>query len=285
MDTPFIKGIYTLSRLRLQDGIPIQFDNEYDSVLFENYVSFQAQGNLKVDTLYRNLSRIVGFIRWLEANGKDLSKLKDCDVIDYMNLCQNYSKWKPPSKANNAYQVRTFLNWLFENGTISFPGYQVLPRIEPKRKSFIRSYYTSEEISKFMDTFDIGTAKGKEEYLIICLIVYLGLRISDVVYLKLSDIDFHNRIINIIQYKTGQYLSLPLIDELLIPLGDHLMNCRPSDAEIDYLFITGEKPYRLKEELKTHNYIVRKHLALAGIDTTNRKTGFHALRHSCRASQ
>ncbi|MBP3871980.1 MAG: tyrosine-type recombinase/integrase [Faecalicoccus sp.] len=285
MNTPYLKGACMLVNRRLKYGIPVQFKYDEDSTLFEDYLLAKMNSGLKGITIINDLHSIIAFIRWLEVDRKSLYQCTAEDVIEYLDLCQKSQNWRPSTAARNAYQLKAFLNWLFENEKILFSGNQAIPRVEPVRRSSIRSFYTSEEISRFMDTFDVSTPKGKEEYLLICLIVYLGLRISDVVYLKLTDINFDSRTISVVQFKTGRYLSLPLVDELLVPLGDYLMNCRPADADIDYLFITEEKPYRLKEELRTHSQIVKKHLVMAGIDITNRKTGFHALRHSFATRQ
>lgn len=285
MNTSLKVSLHSEVNKRLKEGIPVEFNSEVDTELFEGYFSFNEQKGQSERTIYHNLKFVIKFIRWLEQRGKDITQADEIDAIEYMDICQKYSSWGSSHKARNGYQIKAFLNWLFNEGVITFSGNRVIPRIEFRRKSSVRSYYTSEEISKFMNTFDIDTAQKKEEYLIICFIVYLGLRISDVIHMKLSSIDFHSRTISIIQYKTGNPLSLPLVDEMLIPLGDYLMNCRPADADLDYLFITGEQPYRLKEELQSHNYIVRSHLIRAGIDITNRKAGFHALRHSFATRQ
>lgn len=156
----------------------------------------------------------------------------------------------------------------------------ILPKIVWHRKTNIRTYYTKEEVTKLLNTIDIRTKQGKEDYLILSLICYLGLRISDVINLKLSNIDFNNNTISIIQYKTDNKLLLPLIDKVKYPLLDYLKNARPSETDLDYIFITTEKNYRHHTELKTHNYIVKNYLIKAGIDIDGRKHGFHSLRHS-----
>ena len=156
----------------------------------------------------------------------------------------------------------------------------ILPKIVWHRKTNIRTYYTKEEVTKLLNTIDIRTKQGKEDYLILSLICYLGLRISDVINLKLSNIDFNNNTISIIQYKTDNKLLLPLIDKVKYPLLDYLKNVRPNDTELDYIFITNTKPYIQNTKLKTHKYIVENYFIKAGVDINGRKHGFHSLRHS-----
>lgn len=59
-----------------------------------------------------------------------------------------------------------------------------------------------------------------------------------------------------------------------------MKNVRPIDCEIEYVFVTYEKPYRHKKELNNHYQIPSQHLKKANIDVHNRKRGFHAFRHS-----
>lgn len=156
----------------------------------------------------------------------------------------------------------------------------ILSKIVWHRKTNIRTYYTKDEIIKLLNVIDIRTKQGKKDYLIISLICYLGLRISDVVNLKLSNIDFNSNTISIIQYKTDNHLTLPLIDKVKYPLLDYLKNVRPNNTDLCYVFITFDKSYRHHIELKTHGYIVKNYLIEAGIDINGRKHGFHSLRHS-----
>ena len=105
------------------------------------------------------------------------------------------------------------------------------------------------------------------------------LRISDVVNLKVSDINFNANKIQIIQKKTDEKLYLPLIDQVKYPILDYLKNVRPK-VDSDYIFIINKEPYSQNINLTLHNYMVRRYLIKAGIDINGRKAGFHSLRHS-----
>ena len=152
------------------------------------------------------------------------------------------------------------------------------------QKTNIRSSYSQEELRKLLNVIDIDTTAGKEDMLIISLICYLGLRISDVVSLKLSDIDFNENTIRVIQNKTGNEIMLPLIEEIKYPLLDYLKNVRPQTNEIDEIFITNTKPYKIKNRIKSNKTLIKKYMKKAGININERKCGFHSLRHSFATS-
>lgn len=65
-----------------------------------------------------------------------------------------------------------------------------------------------------------------------------GLRISDTVFLKISQIDFANRLIKLQQFKTSSESVFPISDDVLVLITDYLHNIRPKDYNIDYLFVT-----------------------------------------------
>lgn len=67
----------------------------------------------------------------------------------------------------------------------------MFPRIVGQSRSNIISYYDNNEIKKLLDCVDINTSIGKRDYLILSLLIYLGLRISDVIDLKLSNINWN----------------------------------------------------------------------------------------------
>ena len=138
--------------------------------------------------------------------------------------------------------------------------------------------YDNNEIERLLNCVDISNSIGKRDYLILSLLVYLGLRISDIIDLKLSDINWNLNTINIVQQKTKTTLILPLIDEVKYPLLDYLKNVR-KNVNDDYIFITNYAPIG-KYNSKSFQTIVTKYMNKANIDYTNKHHGTHSLRHS-----
>ena len=282
MSTIQVKGSYRMAQDFVEKGVSICNDNTNNQILKQYYQYLISIGNTK-NTIILKLMYIYTFVRYLQVNKKTLKKLSKNDIYDYINECSRLN-WGMIYQNSNKFQIKCFFNWSFQNGFTRISGDMVLPRIIWHRNTDIKTYYTQEEMVKLLNAIDIKTNQGKEDYLIISLICYLGLRKSDVINLKLSNINFDNNTISIIQCKTNKELLLPLIDKVKYPLLDYLKNVRPNDAELDYIFITTEKPYRHHIELKTHNHKLKKYLIKAGIDINGRKHGFHSLRHSFSTS-
>ena len=253
-------------------------ENKIDNKIAISYYNYLKLTNNKENTIFNKLRYVLLLDQYLILKNKTFKSFNKEDIYDYFNICSKLS-WSLAYQDINKSNIKLFLNWTYQNKLTKISGDMILPRIVWHRNTNIRTYYTKEEIIKMLNAIDIRTKQGKEDYLILSLICYLGLRISDVVNLKLSNIDFNENKISIIQYKTDNLLTLPLIDKVKYPLLDYLKNVRPK-CDLDYIFITYEKPYRHHIELKKHNYIVKKYLIKAGININGRKHGFHCLRHS-----
>lgn len=277
MSTIRNKGTYRLIMDIIDGGDEIVIDKYNNNILreYNNYLSLIGNKDI---TRRLKLTSAYLFCYFLKDNDKIISNFSREDVSLYIEECDKID-WSYYMKDGNKYYIRSFLNWTFENNITKISGNMCLPKIIGHTRNKIRTYYSKEELISLINSIDRTTKYGKECYLIIIIICYLGLRISDVVNLKVSDIDFNNNTISIIQYKTQKHLILPLIEQIKYPLIDYLKNVRPK-TDLDYIFITSEKPYRQKIELLDHSYIVRKNLKKANVNINGRKSGYHSLRHS-----
>ncbi len=278
MNTIRIDGSCSMIRKFIKEGGVIFSNKELDRAI-KLYINYQNSSNVKENTIVRKSGIAYLFSRYLETKKLSLKSITKENVYDFLNDLTK-TNWKISYIDRQKYDLKVYLNWLFQNNLINISGDSILPRINWHERTNIKTYYSRDEIISLMNAIDIKTAKGKEDFLIISFICYLGLRISDIVNLKVNNIDFQQNKITIIQYKTKEILTLPLIDEIKYPLIDYLKNVRPQGADIDYVFITTEKPYRHKEWLRHESRIIGKYLKKAGVNINDRKHGFHALRFS-----
>lgn len=141
----------------------------------------------------------------------------------------------------------------------------------------IPSVYSVEEISAIEEAIDTGTIIGKRNYAMLLLVSRIGMRSRDIAKLKIED--FQNREdLDIIQGKTGNYLHLPLIQEVKSAVDDYLSVRSPSQS--DLLFINVYAPV----STSTIRAALRKYIRLSGVDPRNRKSGPHALISSLASS-
>lgn len=131
------------------------------------------------------------------------------------------------------------------------------PRKEKHLPQVIDKQYVLKSIDK------IENLKHKS---IISLAYSVGLRVSEVVNLKIKDIDSERMIINIIQAKGRKDRIVPLTEKILSLLREYYKAYKPKE----YLF-NGQ--FELKYSAKSCNEIVKKYLS--------KNYHFHLLRHSC----
>lgn len=278
MNTIQTDGSFTMVRKYLKEGGKI-LDNKIDDYIIKDYINYLLNLGLQENTIIRKLGAPYLFLKYIDYNNFKIKSISKEIVYDYLNVLSKLN-WKLTYLDRNKFDLKVFLNWLFENQKTKISGDFILPKIKWHERTNIKSYYTKDEINALLNAIDTKTDSGKEDFLMIAIICYLGLRISDVINLKINNIDFSNNIISIIQYKTKEKLVLPLIDEIRYPLIDYLKNVRPTDADIDFIFITNKKPYKQKKWLKYKSEKIEKYLTKAGVNINGRKHGFHSLRFS-----
>lgn len=279
MNTIEFKGSFIRTKNFMEGGEKLFGSNAYNNVI-SKYFDYLKSLNQAYNTLRHKITNVSLFLKYLEKNNiVSLKKIEKEDLYNYIELYDSYNHVLS-YKDRNKLDIRLFLNWAFDNSYAKYSGNMILPKIVWHRRTTIRTYYTKDEITKLLNVIDRRTKKGKEDYLIVSLICYLGLRISDVVYLKINDINFNENIIKIIQNKTNEELYLPLIEQIKYPLLDYLKNVRSDEAESNYIFVKQKKPYEHNAKLTLHNYMIRRYFIKAGVNINGRKAGFHSLRHS-----
>ena len=273
-----IKGLKNLLEFKNTGNYLKRHSNEvilinrfYD--VHKDYESYLNTKVIKPITKQCKLIKIKLFLNSL-TEIDDIRKLEKFHCYNFINNLDYSLRYKEEL----TYEVRRFIDWLYNNKIINFNGYTLFPRIIGQSRSNIISYYDNEDIEKLLNSVDIDTPMGKRDYLILSLIIYLGLRISDVIDLKLSDINWSLNTINIVQQKTQLTVTLPLIDQIKYPLLDYLKNAR-KEINSDYIFITNYAPIG-RYNSKSFQLMVTKYMDKANIDYTNKHHGTHSLRHS-----
>lgn len=217
----------------------------------------------------RVLSR---FTEYLRLNNISLSRIRRQDIVDFLST-------KPNNVHTNVYALRSFVKHLFENNIISNPYTSVFSTMkasEPEIK--VLSYYSTEEVRTMEMSVSRSSVKGKRDYAMILLASRLGLRASDIISLSLSNIDWDNNLIQLVQQKTQKSIRLPLLPEVGEAIIDYIMNGRPNHSS-NTLFLTLRDPFRPLCQ-NQFSQIVGKYMQKSGVNIAGRHHGVHCLRHS-----
>lgn len=262
-----------------QKSVKTRIDEKYFGLFLELQKDFINTQNIVFKSKERKLWAIAKFLNYLATvDINSISNLEISHVSDYINTIIN--QYAPESIRVQKTILRETLDYLYNKNYITFSGRTAFPLIKKDNRRKLLTTYTAEEITKILNVIDTNTANGKAIYFTISLIAFLGLRVGDVINLKFDNIDWENNQINIVQQKTNQLLTLPLIDEVKFPLLDYLKNGRHPSIDKDYILTTFYAPYtRIKNNSTIHRVLTRA-MDLAGINYEGKHHGAHSLRHS-----
>ena len=109
------------------------------------------------------------------------------------------------------------------------------------------------------------------------LVLTTGLRASDIIGLRLSDIDWRGQTIGIVQHKTNNPLTLPLAALVTAKLAAYVLDERP-DSNDDHVFLRSVAPYTGLADHASIYTVIAKTFRKAGVSDI--KVGTHFLRHN-----
>ncbi len=263
----------TLQGCRYDSGSKYEISEKFGLCMKQ----FLEEQHLSKGTISNLRSTILQFLCHMEHEGRrDFSTISPEDVRDYLLTAAEKNKGGMP---NVLYALRIFLDYLRSNSLVS-KDFQPMLNKPARRKKRVLPCFTHEEVEAILGQIDTDTKQGRRDYAILLLASHTGLRSIDIVNLRLSDLDWLNDSIRIVQKKTGRPLVLPLETDTGNAIAEYILKARPESAS-EYVFLRTCAPYRKLADCGTMDNILEKYLKSACI---LRQPGdgksFHALRRS-----
>jgi integrase/recombinase XerD len=252
---------------------PEAFKKEY--LLFQDEYHIRGYADA---TILSNNTTVRRFIIYLSENTVHSSK--EITVSLVTRFLKAYSSLKPKYIATILYVLRNYLNFLHEKGFMTCNISDNLPSVRLMRNAFIPHSWKKEDVLRLLDAIDREDAKGKRDYAIILIVVRLGLRASDIRKMKITDINWHRRTINLTMQKTGYPVELPLLDDIGWAVIDYLKNGRP-DTKCSRLFVRHRAPFDAVGENESFYRELHRYMQAAGITPPQ---GDHCGLHSLRST-
>ena len=174
--------------------------------------------------------------------------------------------------------IRFFFRFLFEERIIKLDISTVLQHYKWVGRAKLPSVYTAKEVFQIESSIHRDNATGKRNYAMTLLASRLGLRASDIAHLTFGNIDWENSTIKLSQFKTGKVIDLPLLADVGDAIIDYLKYGRKKSAS-PYIFLYTRAPFTAMTNASVACAFFRM-VDSSGVDTTERKHGAHAMRHS-----
>lgn len=226
-------------------------------------------------------------IKQININDFSIETVKQISLEDihaFLAYLKETYNSKPATLARKAASIRTFFTYLC-NKTKRIPNNPAQDLESPKLDKRLPKYLTLDESKKLLETASIAKTGSNgnhdnrtRDYAMITLFLNCGMRLSELIGINISDIDFENRKLNVIG-KGNKERTIYLNDACISAIKDYLA-IRPHDAvkfdSRDALFLSEQKKRISK---RTVQYIVKQEIKLAGIEKAN-KYSVHKLRHT-----
>lgn len=232
--------------------------------------------------LRTRMQRLYFFIDYL--NNRKVKQSDDITpemISDYVKTIYRYHE---KSIASILTTLRVYLKFLYFN---QFTGKDLSLAVPKQSKYYyppIPSTWNKEDVIHMLNNIDRGNPTGKRDYAILILVAKLGMRVGDVKSLKLSDLNWYTKTIEITQSKTKTITTYPILNDIGWALIDYLKNGRPM-SNSPFVFIRMNAPYEAFGRDANLHDIITKYTRLSGISIPKGKRhGMHSLRHTLASS-
>ena len=134
---------------------------------------------------------------------------------------------------------------------------------------------SADQVERLLSSIDRTAAMGRRDYAIVLLVARLGLRLSEVTFLELDDIDWRTSTLNI-RTKGGRRNDFPLSHEVGKAIAEYLRHGRPA-SNCPRVFLRVRAPICGFRSTGGVGSVIRHALERAGVHAPTR--GAHQFRH------
>lgn len=241
----------------------------------EYLVSCRGRGNAEATVVAKDKT-VSKFLTYIDEMGAgDLAGLGPRDISGFL-LRQRHLRRKTVASMRSS--LADFLTFLAATGRTPQNLADRLPPHRYVRHESEPHLWTAEEIRRLLAVIDRQSAIGKRDYAMILATARLGLRVSDLRHLDLSNLDWRGKQITITQHKTGRPLCLPLLDDVGWAMIDYIKNGRP-DTACTSVFVKHCHPFDTFGGVSSIACRLPRYAARAGITfPPGQVCGMHSLR-------
>ncbi len=227
-------------------------------------------------------------------------RLSENSVEAYMRDLEQFAhfvlvKWDVPPRKVEREMVERYLEWLYDegrekssqarmlSGIRSFFNYLLLndeiqtsPAEDisaPKAGRTLPDVLTTDEIDRLISSIEVDTVKGRRDRAIVEVLYSCGLRVSELITLRVSDLFFGEGYIRVIGKGDKQRL-VPISDLARERISLYLDERKAAKSNEEVLFLNNRGKQLTRVMIFT---ILRRAALRAGID---KKISPHTLRHS-----
>ena len=253
----------------------------YKNILIKEFALYlkleRALSDNSIESYCSDISKLSKFLE--EIKNENVAEIKNLCSIDRETLLsfinsENDRGISKRSQARIVSSLRTFYSYLEMEGKVDKSVAELLEL--PKLPARLPVVLSVEEIEVILGVIDLSLPEGHRDKAIIELLYSCGLRVSELVNLKISDIFFEEEFIRVIGKGDKQRLipiGTPAVDAIKLYLKQRL-HINPITKDSNILFLS-RRGRRMNREMVF--LIVKREAEKAGI---TKSISPHTFRHS-----
>ena len=239
-----------------------------------NYIDYlKYQKNYSDYTIENYSNDISEYLNYLSREALDFKDVEYSDIRFYLMYLKDEKKDNNTSINRKLSSLRSFYKYLANEKIVKSNIFSLVNG--PKRSKKLPRYFEYNELEELFNVPDKRNALGQRDLLLLEMLYATGVRVGELVNIKVSDIDFGRRNIIILgkgnkeRYVTyGEYCEDIL--NLYLSDGRIALDCKNSD----YLFLNNRGGVLTERGVR---YILDQLISKTSI---NKKISPHMIRHS-----
>ena len=239
-----------------------------------NYIDYlKYQKNYSDYTITSYNEDIIEYLNYLNREALNFKEVEYSDIRFYLMYLKDEKHDNNTSINRKLSSLRSFYKYLANEKIVKSNIFSLVSG--PKRSKKLPRYFEYNELEKLFNVPDKRTALGQRDLLLLEMLYATGVRVGELVNIKVNDIDFGRRNIIILgkgnkeRYVTyGEYCEEIL--NLYLSDGRIALDCKNSD----YLFLNNRGGVLTERGVR---YILDQLISKTSI---NKKISPHMIRHS-----
>ena len=208
--------------------------------------------------------------------GDGLGDLDDVGPDDIMSFIVMLRESGIGCYKSVSWRLRNLFKFLFWSGRTSRDlGKGVLS--QRRKPTNVPRYLAPQEIDRLVQAARQRKLTGRRDHAMLLLMARLGLRLQEVVTMKLDDFDWHAGEF-LVRGKGGLQDQMPLTDEVGEAIVDYIRHERRGPERT--LFVTSRPPFRRFTNGQIVSRILKAAYRNSGVSPTPANVGFNVFRHS-----
>lgn len=234
----------------------------------EKYLEYlKIQKNYSINTIEGYEEDIEFFKKFLDKNSYNFLEVEYKDIRQFFNYMDSL-KLSKNTISRKISSLRNFYKYLARNNYIKYNPFSLTKG--PKKNKLLPKFLYYNELEEMFNVCDTTTFYGLRDRLILEILYATGIRVGELEYMKIKDINFYENKIKILG--KGNKERIVYFGEYTREILDLYLKQRTDKNE--YLLINNHKERLTSRGIR---YILNKIIAKTSIET---KISPHMLRHT-----